>query len=67
DEKRAEDALKAEAEVSLIQICEKLSERNPAAVKPVLETLKDSQNETVKKKAQALLKTVSTTGVDRAG
>ncbi|MHC5156633.1 MAG: hypothetical protein ACYSOZ_00850, partial [Planctomycetota bacterium] len=38
DEKRAEDALKAEAEVSLIQICEKLSERNPAAVKPVLET-----------------------------
>jgi hypothetical protein len=48
--------LKAEVEVSLIQICEKLLPQNPSAVKPVLESLKNtSSNESIKKKAGELL------------
>lgn len=54
DQKAAEPALKAEAEVGLIQICEKLKSQNPSAVRPVLERLKASQNESVKKKAGQL-------------
>jgi type 1 glutamine amidotransferase len=55
----ADSALKAESEVSLIQICEKLLKRNPSAVKPVLQNLKDtSTNKSVKKKAEELFEKI---------
>jgi hypothetical protein len=59
EEKMADTALKAEAEVSLVSICEKLITKNPLAVKPILKELKDSKNQTVQKKAQELYKSVS--------
>jgi hypothetical protein len=50
---------KAEVQASMIQICEKLLPQNRSAVKPVLESLRaDSSNESIKKKAEELLKSV---------
>jgi type 1 glutamine amidotransferase/HEAT repeat protein len=51
-----DSTVKAEAEASLIQICEKLLKKNPSSVKPVLQKLKDtSTNESIKKQAEQLL------------
>lgn len=55
-EKLGDPALKAEAAVSLMQICEKLLMRNPSAVVPVLQELKkDGANESLRNKADELL------------
>ncbi|MBM4104612.1 MAG: hypothetical protein FJ263_11325 [Planctomycetes bacterium] len=49
--------LQAEAQASLIRVCEKLLPQNPSAVKPVLMSLRDtSTNKTIKRKAGELLK-----------
>jgi hypothetical protein len=57
-QKAMEDSdLKAEAQVSIIQVCEKLLPQNPSEVNPVLNTLKNAGiNDTIKKKARKLLK-----------
>lgn len=55
NEKTADEALKAEAEVALIDICEALGFRNRTAVTPVLEKLVESQNEIVSSRAERLL------------
>lgn len=59
-DKLNDPALKAEAQVSLLQICEKLLTRNPSAVKPVLQNLKEDagSNESVKKNAEELLQKI---------
>lgn len=52
-----EPELKAEAEVSAVSICEKLSSQKAAAVRRVLEDLKNtSQNESVRNRANEILK-----------
>lgn len=53
--KLSDPTLKAEAQVCLIQICEKLVNRNPSGIKPILQALKNCDNETVKAKAAELL------------
>lgn len=51
-----EPALKAEAEVSLIKISEKLLSQNPSAVRSVLQNLKEtSENKSIQKQAEELL------------
>ncbi len=55
-DKLDDPALKAEAEASLLQICEKLLTQNPSAAKSVLQNLKNtSTNEVIKNKAAELL------------
>lgn len=50
-----ETALRAEAEVALIQICEKLLKQEPSKVKPVLNYLKDNaKSESVRNRAREL-------------
>ncbi len=56
-QKKLEDTtLRAEAEVSLIQICEKLMPQDSSVVTPVLRSLvKDGSSESVRNRAQGLL------------
>lgn len=56
-DKLAEPDLKAEAQVGLLQICEKLRSEKPSAVNPVLQMLKENgSSETVRNRAEELLK-----------
>ncbi|MBN2211508.1 MAG: ThuA domain-containing protein [Sedimentisphaerales bacterium] len=57
--KLAEPSLQAEAEVSLVQISEKLLTRNPSVIKPVVQRLKNtSTNESVKKQAREMFEKI---------
>lgn len=59
-DKLNDPALKAEAAVSLMQICEKLLMRNPSAVVPVLQELKkDGASDAIRNKADELLNKVT--------
>jgi type 1 glutamine amidotransferase len=56
-DKVAEPDLKAEVQVSLLQICEKLRNERPSAVNPVLRMLKENgSSESVRNRAEELLK-----------
>lgn len=49
---------KAEAEVSLVAICERLAKQHASLIKPILSELLNSSNETVKSKAREILFTL---------
>lgn len=53
--KLSDSALKAEAQVAAVNICEKIANFDPSSVKPVLQVLKDCDNTSVREKAAELM------------